>query len=313
MFRVSICLTALILSLSLSFDVFAEGRVGIVILHGKSGKKAKVQAFADAMRTAGALAAVPTMPYPAYSGPVQSAFSKIDATIEELRKQGADLILVGGVSMGANTSLAYGANREGLGGILAIAPGHVPDTARFQKSVGKDYLKAKKLIESGKGTLRAKFKDSNQGKKITITTTADIYYSWFNPDGEAVIPKNAANLKSGTRLLWVVGTKDKMFNLGKKYAFARAPANADNHYLVVNAGHTNTIVVGGRQICDWIAQLALKSLTASKINCALGFRNFLSSVKRGRKKCRDGDMAACRRACARGKQKACARLHGAHR
>ena len=294
----------------LSSQAFAGDHVGIVMLHGKAGKKANVSTFASTMRKAGALVETPTMPYPRYSGPVSDALARIDTAVRKLKRRGANIIIVGGISMGANTALAYAARRKGVTAILAIAPGHVPDSKTFQQKVRSDFKKAKAMIDAGNGQSISKFRDNNQGRAFSIRTKASIYYSWFNPEGDAVIPRNAARLKAGTALLWMVGTKDRMYRRGKGYAYSLAPSNPRNRYLTVSAGHKDTIVVGGLKICSWVANLLEAKGSSADLNCASAFRGYSRQrAKRGKKKlCRQGDINACRRACARGKEIACERL-----
>ncbi|MBI5042848.1 MAG: hypothetical protein HZC10_03255 [Nitrospirae bacterium] len=108
------------------------------------------------------------------------------------------------------------------------------------------------MVSEGKGDMQGRFVDSNQGKTSTIRVTAKIYLSWFDPDGPAVMPKNAAAIKPGTALLWVIGTKDKMYERGHAYVFDKAPSNPNNKYLVVNSDHSNTPNDASGEIIKWL-------------------------------------------------------------
>ena len=97
----------------------------------------------------------------------------------------------GGHSVGANAAIGYGARREGLGGILTIAAGHIPEVPGFQKRIGNDYRRAKEMVDNGKGGKEDDFKDFNQGKTSDVNAKAKDYRSWYDPNGPAVIPTNS--------------------------------------------------------------------------------------------------------------------------
>jgi pimeloyl-ACP methyl ester carboxylesterase len=80
------------------------------------------------------------------------------------------------------------------------------------------------------------------------------YLSMFDPDGPAVIPRNAAALQ-GVPLLWVVGEFDPIFARGRDYAFARAPKNARSRYIEVAAGHLAAPRVARTQVVEWLKSL----------------------------------------------------------
>jgi hypothetical protein len=81
-----------------------------------------------------------------------------------------------------------------------------------------------------------------------------VYLSMFDPDGPAVIPRNAAALH-GVPLLWVVGQSDPIFARGREYAFARAPKNGKSRYIEVSAGHLAAPWVARSQVVEWLKSL----------------------------------------------------------
>jgi pimeloyl-ACP methyl ester carboxylesterase len=182
---------------------------------------------------------------------------EIDNAVRKLRERGANKIVVGGHSLGANAALGYGARRNGLAGILAIAPGHVPEVTGFQSRMGHDYKRARKMVESGKGEKIDDFNDFNQGKNYTVTAKAKVYLSWYDPKGPAVMPNNAARLTPNTPLMWIIGEKDPMlrFGRGKNYAFDLAPAHPKSIYVLVDGGHRSTPKKGTRKIINWLRGL----------------------------------------------------------
>lgn len=258
--RLVIALFVFILFLSTS-TLHAAEKVGVLLMHGKGGtslSESPIGKLANALEEKGFLVLAPDMPWSrerGYDKTFQESMTEIDEKVEELRKAGAAKVVVGGHSMGANAAIGYGARYDGLSGILAIAPGHTPEVSGYQKKIGNDWKRAKAMVESGKGNQEEKFNDLNQGKKSKKKMRAEVYLSWFDPKGPAVMPVNAANLKSGNALMWVIGKKDRMFAKGKGYAFRKAPSNAKNAYVVVMGGHKVTPKKGESGIIDWLDSL----------------------------------------------------------
>jgi hypothetical protein len=95
-------------------------------------------------------------------------------------------------------------------------------------------------------------------RPLTTTATPIVYLSWFDPNGPAVIPKNAAVIgaaASPVPLLWVVGKLDPIDRRGPQYAFDALAKNPKSKYLEVFAGHITTPVVARGQVIDWINAL----------------------------------------------------------
>ncbi|MBF0465459.1 MAG: alpha/beta hydrolase [Nitrospirae bacterium] len=276
------------LSLSLIFSIFiltvavsnACGEsaqiTGVLLLHGKGGSpptddpvevigKRKGSHTEDSlnklmsdMKYAGFIVIAPNMPYSGnreYCKSYEDTLTEVDSYVAQLRQKGATRIFIAGHSLGANVAIAYAA-KASVDGVVAMAPGHVPEKPDFQSKLGDSLKRARQMAESGNGGTKDTFTDSNQGLTSTITTTADIYLSWFLPDGPAVMPSNAASIKPGTAFMWVVGTQDKMYKRGPSYAYNKVPSNTCNKYLVVNADHMNTPRVASEDIIKWIQDAA---------------------------------------------------------
>jgi|TARA_B100000315_G_scaffold249189_1_gene280027 pimeloyl-ACP methyl ester carboxylesterase len=239
----------------------ADAKTGVILMHGKGGtskSRSPVGKLVSKLENAGFLVAAPDMPWSRSRGFDKNhtdSMSEIDKIIAELKSDGATKIVVGGHSIGANAALAYAARHEGLAGVLAIAPGHIPEIEGFQGKIDFDYKRAKKMVDAGKGGEEDDFKDTNQGRKSTISTSAEIYLSWFDPKGPAAMPTNTANLKPGTPLMWIIGEKDRMMDRGEGYAFAKAPVHDNNAYVVVKGGHGATPIKGAKKIIDWLKGL----------------------------------------------------------
>lgn len=251
---------ALVLSLA-AMPLHAAGSIGVVLMHGKSGTSkpaSPVGVLAEFLSGKGILVATPDMPWSRsrmLEKSYEDSMAEIDSAVAELKAQGATTIVVGGHSMGANAALGYGASRDGIAGIMAIAPGHIPEDDNYQSGLGHDWKRAKKMVDAGKGSETAQFNDRNQGQDSTINATADIYLSWFSPNGDAVMPKNASRLKPQTALLWIIGEQDSMMDRGRGYAFSKAPSHPKNAYVVVGGGHGATPKKGKKEILDWLKSL----------------------------------------------------------
>lgn len=236
----------------------AAEKIGVVLMHGKQGTaspKSLIGPLIGDLKAAGVLVEAPNMPWSKQrylAKDYEASMQEIDAAVARLKQHGATKIVVAGMSMGANAALGYGARRTGLAGIAAIAPGHVPELAGFQRRVNHDYRRAKAMVDAGHGDKVGSFLDVDQGEAERVNVKARIYLSWFDPNGPAAIPKNTARLKPGTPLLWVVGKRDRMFGRGRGYAYARAPANAKSAYVVVGGGHKQTPKIAAKEIVAWI-------------------------------------------------------------
>ena len=234
--------------------------IGVVFLHGKWGTTSApaVKILIDAVTSAGFLVETPEMPWSrnrAYDKDVDGSLAEIDEAVARLKSRGAQRIVVGGQSLGANVALIYGSRRDGLAGIVTTAPGHTPDLSQVKDKIAPHVARAKNLVAEGKGARKERFDDINQGKVQQVTASAEIYASWMDPDGAAVIPKSAAALRPNTPLLWVVGDDDAMARRGEAYAFAKAPAHPKSAYKVVGGGHFDTPKGAATIVVDWLKGL----------------------------------------------------------
>ena len=240
----------------------AAADVGVVFMHGKWGNTAGRSPsgqLVQAIKDAGMLAEFPEMPWSkdrAYDRDVDGALAEIDAAAKRLQDKGAQRIVVGGQSMGANMAFAYAARRDGIAAVLAVSPGHVPESGGFRSSLAPDVGRAQRFVGDGKGETKASFLDINQGERKNLSVTANIYLSWMDPAGAAVMPRNAAGIKPGTALYWIAGDKDGLTASGRAYALDKAPANPKSAYVVITGGaHANTQSIATPQIVAWLKAL----------------------------------------------------------
>jgi pimeloyl-ACP methyl ester carboxylesterase len=230
---------------------------GIVYLHGKAAWPGALNGgILSSLEDEGALVAEPEMPWSfhrRYAATYDQAMSEIDAAVAGLKAKGASRIVIIGHSLGANAAIGYAARHPELAGVVALAPGHLPEAEPLRSFVADAVARAKKLIAAGQGNVPQTFPDMAEGIPLTTTATPVVYLSMFDPDGPAVIPKNIAAM-GAVPLLWVVGKLDPIDRRGPEYAF-NAAKNPKSKYIEVFAGHLTTPLVARKQVVEWINSL----------------------------------------------------------
>jgi pimeloyl-ACP methyl ester carboxylesterase len=236
--------------------------LGIVYLHGKAAWPGALNGgILSALEDDGALVATPEMPWSfhrRYAATYDQAMGEIDAVVADLKAKGATRIVIIGHSLGANAAIGYAARHPDLAGIVALAPGHLPETERMRSFVADAVARAKQLIAAGQGDVPQSFPDMAQGIPLVATATPVVYLSMFDPDGPAIIPKNAAAMGAAATpvpLLWVVGKLDPIDRRGPEYAFDAAAKNPKSKYIEIFAGHLTTPLAARKQVVDWINSL----------------------------------------------------------
>ncbi len=234
--------------------------VGIVLLHGKglhSGPSSPVGKLAAKLDGAGILVALPDMPWSrdrAFDASYEDALREITAAVDGLRRAGASKVVVGGHSIGANAALGYGAFVGGVDGVAALGPGQVPDRWAENGVLVEDVAKARAMVTAGRGDERATFGDINQGEQLRWITTPEIYLSYWDPEGPAVMPKSVAALR-GMPLFLAIGTADRLYHHIEAYIFDRAPPHDRSVLVEVDAGHGNTPIKAWKALAGWLKGL----------------------------------------------------------
>jgi pimeloyl-ACP methyl ester carboxylesterase len=228
-----------------------------VFLHGKGVWAGAFDGgIPSALEADGAVTAKPEMPWSLfrmYGATYDEAMREIDAAVNGLKAKGASRIVVIGHSLGANAAIGYAARHPDVAAVVAMSPGHLPETDEMRDRTADALAKARALAVSGE-TSRRMWPDRVQGIPTLAMASPTVYLSMFDPNGPAVIPRNAAALQ-GVPLLWVVGESDPIFARGRDYAFARAPKNARNRYVEVSAGHLAAPWVARSQVVEWLKSL----------------------------------------------------------
>jgi len=255
-----ILLAGLMLGL-VSTPATADGRMGVVLLHGKGGipQGRMMKPLIEALKDAGFLVSTPEMTWSrgrGYDASYEQSMDEIAAAVAAIRAAGATKVVVAGQSQGANAALGFGAQRGGVDGIAAIAPGHVPEYFVTLDEIGRAFASAKALVAAGRGNETSSYPDVGQNDFRTVTTSAANYVSFFDPEGPAVMSRNAASLKPGIALLWIHGDGDRPnMRRGRGYGLDKAPPNAHSRYIVVDGKHGQTPRRGAPQIVEWIKSL----------------------------------------------------------
>jgi pimeloyl-ACP methyl ester carboxylesterase len=232
--------------------------VGVVYLHGKGGWAGALDGgILSTLAGEGAVVATPEMPWSMkrkYGATYEQAMAEIDAAAASLKAQGATRIVVIGHSLGANAAIGYAARHPELAAVVALAPGHLPEAEGLRSHTREAVAEAKQLIAAGQGDVPRSFPDLAQGIPLTTTATPKVYLSMFDPDGPAVIPRNAEAM-GPVPLLWVVGTLDPIARRGPDYAFKFGAKNPKSRYIELFAGHLTTPLAARSQVVEWINSL----------------------------------------------------------
>jgi drug/metabolite transporter (DMT)-like permease len=244
---------------SLAFAQWAvAGDLGVVLLHGKGGSPTGyIRGLADALQAKGYPVAAPAFAWSKdriYDASFEAAMLEIDQAAQELRQKGAKSIVVAGHSLGANVALGYAARREGLAGVIALAPAHSPESANFARRLSGEVSRARDLVAAGRGKERLRFGDLNQGQSVAVNATPEIYLSWMDPDGAAVMPRSAAAFKASTPLLVVNGQFDRS-SRGPDYFFDKAPPHPKSKFVVVSSDHFDVPAAAVDVVESWLAGL----------------------------------------------------------
>ena len=148
---------------------------GIVFLHGKGAWPGGFDGgILSSLEDEGALVAKPEMPWSfhrRYGATYDQAMAEIDAAVSGLKAKGASRIVVIGHSLGANAAIGYAARHPDLAGVVALAPGHLPEADPLRSHVADAVARAKELIAAGQGNVPQDFPDMAQS--IPLGTDRD--------------------------------------------------------------------------------------------------------------------------------------------
>lgn len=252
--RAAVVLSSILVAGLLLLGAAHGERIGIVLMHGKQGTpEGNLAQLAARLGAAGFLLERPTLCWSRdriYDMPFPDCLAEIDAAIARLKGRGAAAIVVAGQSLGGVAALAYGARHDGLAGVVAIVPAPPPSVAR-RPEIAAELDRARSLIAAGKSDERIRFADINQGA-IAVQATPRIYVSFLDPEAEANILVNTAQLRAP--LLWLAADQDNS-PLTRETGFGRAPPGPLNRYVLMHAGHLNAPDAAAGPMLDWLSSL----------------------------------------------------------
>jgi pimeloyl-ACP methyl ester carboxylesterase len=231
-------------------------RVGLVLLHGKTGSPAQFADMANMLDETGYGVEAPEMCWSArriYDRPLEDCFADIDKAVDRLRADGFEAIVVGGHSLGGLVALAYGATHEDLAGVVALAPDGEPSDFSGHAKVAESIVRAVKLMQSGEGDDTVTFTDRVLGKYLEVPATPRAFLSFLGP-GSLLKPTHLLP-RLQAPLFWVAGTRDSR-QRDAAALFRKAPHNHLSQFLPVNAGHMGTPGAALVPIMDWLDRIA---------------------------------------------------------
>ncbi|TFY96313.1 hypothetical protein [Ramlibacter humi] len=252
-------LLALLSSLPFAGAARAEGPTGVVLMHGKQSRPSDVSDIANALKGAGCKVATPEMPWSQrreYDVPYAAALEEVEAAWKDLASGGAQRLLVGGHSLGANGALAYAASGRPLAGVFALSPGHVPEGSGFRRDVASGVQKAQEMVARGAGEEKAWFPDSNQGRTRQVRTTAAAYLSYFDPQGQGSMTRSCRQIPAGVPLFMAVGESEGILPYAREKLFPSVP-NHDRSVFIAAAGdHFSAPRNALPRLVEWARALA---------------------------------------------------------
>ena len=259
--RALLLLAAVAFSFLAAISHAAPSDIGIVLMHGKGGSPGRfVSDLATALEFHGYLVANIEMPWSRkrqYDVDMNTSDREIATAVEALRAKGAKKVFVAGHSQGAVNALLF-AGKHRVDGVIAIAPGGSHGAGPFRDALGSYVSKAKSLIEAGRGDEKYQFADM-EGSKGTfpITTTAAIYYDWFNPDGPHNVDYACRNVMGGTPALYIAPTRDYPGLIqGKFLNFRALPSHPLTRMYEPESDHLHAPEASSGEIIRWMNEVA---------------------------------------------------------
>jgi len=234
-------LKKLIISLLMIFSIsfaFAQN-LAVISLHGKWG--APPGPLEMQLNRSGIKVVSLEMPWSSrrlYDVTYSDALAEIHKSVTMLKSEGAKKVVLAGHSFGANAALAYTKEYSDVDGLILYAPGHVPEIW-FPKGKGSTSVtKARDAIKSGRPDEIIEFEDFNSGNRSqNFKRRADIFLSYFDPDGLGNMPLSATQQKRNIPVLCVMSSEDRR---GENYLWNKLPPNPSSRYIETNASHLGT-------------------------------------------------------------------------
>jgi esterase/lipase len=253
-------LAALILAV-IGAPVSANGKIGVVLLHGKTGTPNQLAKLAAALTAAGFTVDTSEMCWSKtriFDKALPDCLAEVDTEALKLRAEGDSAIVVGGTSQGAVAALAYGAAHSDLAGIIAMAPAADPNDVSAYPKFAKSIAAAQALMQSGKGDQPTTFADLiSGGNTVAVHATPKAFLSFHDPAAPVATMHNlTADTLPNVRepVLWIAGTSDPS-QKGAPKSFAAIPKHATSRYETVDADHAGTPDASADVVIAWLKSL----------------------------------------------------------
>lgn len=229
---------------------------GVVLMHGKWGG-AQTPYLQPVVQKLEPLCRVKSIEMPwsrgrLYDKPYPEAIAQIHQAVDQFRQAGVQWVAVGGQSFGANASLAYMAQQGDADAVLAMAPGHVPESFYLipEARIGIDA--ARQAVLSGQGAAWVELTDINQGQRRAIKAPAEAIWSYFDPQGWGNMALSAQNFRQAVPVFWAIGTQDPLYPNGSASIYQKLPKHEASQYQVVTANHANTPEAAAQALLLWV-------------------------------------------------------------
>lgn len=271
--------------------ILGEG-IGVVFMHGRGAfdpRGGSVEALIQSMESYGVTVSTPEMPWagsngvPSYTGTMDDALKIVMNEVAALRAKGLKSIIVGGMSAGGNSAIAYGAYVGDVDGIMAIAPAPHTGVIRagtkdpsFLKRISKlpekrrnsalarqaarfaEFQRAQSLLASGKGEQPTAFTAYNIGPdgvySFDITVKPYVYLSYIDPKGKRAMTISAKSLRNKIPLF--VGNERPPGGPRNEEMYYSVPRHPKSKLISTNASHLETPTAVIDEVKAWLLSFA---------------------------------------------------------
>ncbi len=238
-----------------------EKKAGVVLLHGNGHPTKHIKGLVRKLESHKLLVAYPEMPWSSnrlYDKSVKDAVNQVNAAFTELKKQGAQKLIIAGHSKGGVFALYY-ASTHPVDGLIAIAPGANVAAKKFKKKLGASVNKAKKMVKKGNGNKVATFKDIEGSRGVTdLKAPAASYYSWFEHEGAMNSTLSAKKINKDKPILWIVPTNDyKGLKKINTKLFNQFPSNKNTKFYKPSSNHKKAPIDSADEIIKWVSKVSL--------------------------------------------------------
>jgi pimeloyl-ACP methyl ester carboxylesterase len=173
-----------------------------------------------------------------------------------MRANGARKVFVAGHSQGGLFAVYYGGLHQ-VDGLIPIAPGGQVDAGSFVNALGQHVATARQMVDEGRGEEKAAFGDYEGSRGTSaVTTTAAIYFAWFNPNG-AHTSRAFRNVKAGTPVLYVAPKRDYPgLARSRQENYGRLPSHPRTRMVEPDSDHLNAPGASAEEVVRWIREVA---------------------------------------------------------